>query len=100
MSVVSSQWLGKAPNPKFQTPNKSQTPKFRTVYQRRSSEFGVWELELLWCFELGSWSFHSYLNASVIGRKAKHRTSKVEHVGVPAFDVRRWMLDVGCSFYS
>src|SRR5947207_1515268 len=39
-------------NPKFQAPNRG--PRF---------ELGIWSLELLWCLELGIWSFSTYLRS-------------------------------------
>jgi hypothetical protein len=40
----------KAPNSKFQVPNKSQATISKLVV-------GAWVLELLWNLELGVWSF-------------------------------------------
>src|SRR5580765_3671763 len=44
---------------KSQAPSSREIPssKYQTVHQTRSSEFGVWILELLWDLDLGHWSF-------------------------------------------
>src|SRR6266496_4122654 len=36
-------------------------------------DLGHWNLEFLWCFEFGSWSFHSYRNASIGSTRAARR---------------------------
>src|SRR4029077_19897976 len=65
--------FAEAPSSKLQAPDKSQAPNLNrkfsvlnTVPNRRgfpiqrpfrTSTVGVWNLELLWCLELGTWSF-------------------------------------------
>src|SRR5439155_13143624 len=58
LSVVSGQWSGKAPNPKVQVPNKSQTPNSKQCISRaRSLEFGNWSFLGIWTLVRGAWIF-------------------------------------------
>jgi hypothetical protein len=45
----------KAPNPKFQAPEKRQISISKGG--ARSSQLEVWKLDLLWSLELGIWNF-------------------------------------------
>src|SRR6266511_2882485 len=46
-------------NTKNQAPNTKEIPssKLQTAARASSLELGAWSLELLWCLELGIWSF-------------------------------------------
>src|SRR5207247_3513278 len=82
LSVVTGQWSGKAPNPKHQTPNKSQTPnsKHRISRARRSLEFGNWSFFGIWALVIGTWSFFGVLNL-VLGA---------------SLEFGAWFLDLSC----
>jgi hypothetical protein len=58
----------KAPSANIQDPRKHQAPssklqrsiKHQTLIPNlRAFEIGLWNLELLWCLDVGAWSFVS-----------------------------------------
>src|SRR5947199_36675 len=68
-SITASPFLGSrlpvGQNPKSQTPSSREIPNFKFQNLPQARRLGAWELELLWGLELGFWSFHSHLSASI-----------------------------------
>src|SRR5260370_28299221 len=64
---------------KHQDPSSREIPNIKT-----QAGIGIWNLELLWCLELGAWSFLMRLG-TVIGRVTLSQT-------VPSLTGARWLI--------
>jgi carbon dioxide concentrating mechanism protein CcmL len=69
---------------KLEDPSSRETPKTKLKSEFADLELGIWNLELLWCLELGAWSFVMRLG-TVIGRVTLSQT-------VPALTGARWLI--------
>src|SRR5690242_16130204 len=70
---------------KIQAPSSREIPNTKLQCGRvPTRDFGIWNLELLWCLDLGAWSFVMRLG-TVIGRVTLSQS-------VPALRGARWLI--------
>src|ERR1041384_2653657 len=74
-------------NSKHQTANTEETPstKAQTAKCLVGARFGFWDLEFMWCLELGVWCLPPMRPGTVIGRVTLSKT-------VPALIGARWLI--------
>src|SRR6058998_1655181 len=79
--------LTRSRNTKNQTPSSTEIPSSKSQAPQPYRQIGAWDLELLWCLELGVWCFHcfhSYLSASIGSTFAARRAGSQQAVNATA----------------